>query len=365
MKRLFTILSLFIFSVTFAQNAQDYFPSDLGYVWFYKVNQLDSNNVPVEESSFWIRDSLSDITVCTDCNEAIILDAYGSEDIINYVPYMDTSLVKFQGSIASVYVDLTSLIDTLLFEDENFYNTLKALSGWYDLYHFNSAVGLEYQIFLKDTTIVVDDNEIPLRFEIKGARNSDETLETEIGSFNCKKFLITSTVYYLQSTPFGDIPIPLVTRENNVWIAPENWIVKEFAPTRTVDFSQIGGPTFTIPGTQKIIKTRPVGIDDETELPTKFVLRQNYPNPFNPTTTISYSIPSARSTVTAGTKFVVNVDLTVYNILGQKIATLLNENQAPGNYSVQFNAENLPSGIYFYTLRAGNFVETKKMILMK
>jgi hypothetical protein len=80
-----------------------------------------------------------------------------------------------------------------------------------------------------------------------------------------------------------------------------------------------------------------------------------------------YSIPSviARSTAMAGTQSVVNVALTVYNALGQKIATLVNKKQAAGNYTVRFDARDLPSGIYFYTLRAGDFVATKKMILMK
>ncbi len=104
-----------------------------------------------------------------------------------------------------------------------------------------------------------------------------------------------------------------------------------------------------------------IGVEDnETETVRAFKLNQNYPNPFNPTTTISYSIPN----VVTG-KQSVNVTLDVYNALGQKIATLVNKAQAPGNYSVQFNAENLPSGVYFYTLRASNFVTTKKMVLMK
>jgi hypothetical protein len=59
------------------------------------------------------------------------------------------------------------------------------------------------------------------------------------------------------------------------------------------------------------------------------------------------------------------VSLQVFNSLGQKVAVLVNKEQVPGNYTVQFNAKNLPSGVYFYTLRAGNFVATKKMILMK
>ncbi len=113
----------------------------------------------------------------------------------------------------------------------------------------------------------------------------------------------------------------------------------------------------------------PNAIEEVENFPTDFVLKQNYPNPFNPTTTISYSIPTpsviARSPAMAGTQSIVNVALTVYNALGQKIATLVNRAQAAGNYTVQFDATDLPSGVYFYTLRAGEFVATKKMILMK
>ncbi len=102
--------------------------------------------------------------------------------------------------------------------------------------------------------------------------------------------------------------------------------------------------------------------------PIKFELFPNYPNPFpvdarssTPTTTIKYSIPA----VGTAHELSLQTRLIVYDILGRKVATLVNKTQAPGNYSVQFNAENLPSGIYFYTLQAGSFVKTRKMILLK
>jgi hypothetical protein len=98
---------------------------------------------------------------------------------------------------------------------------------------------------------------------------------------------------------------------------------------------------------------------EEVTFPKNYNLSQNYPNPFNPTTTISYSIPTFRG------KQSLNVTLSVYNLLGQKVATLVNKAHAPGNYSVQFDASNLPSGVYFYRLRAGSFVATKKMVLLK
>ena len=101
-------------------------------------------------------------------------------------------------------------------------------------------------------------------------------------------------------------------------------------------------------------------------LPTKFELKQNYPNPFNPTTTIKYSIPSviARSGATRQSAGML-VQLKVYDMLGREVATLVNKEQTPGNYSVEFDASRLSSGVYFYALKAGEFAATKKMILMK
>jgi len=94
----------------------------------------------------------------------------------------------------------------------------------------------------------------------------------------------------------------------------------------------------------------------EVEIPfvNKFSLSQNYPNPFNPTTSLQYAIGSQQF-----------VTLKVYDLLGREIATLVNEEKPAGDYEVEFNAANLPSGIYFYQLKAGQFSETKKMILLK
>jgi polyhydroxybutyrate depolymerase len=111
----------------------------------------------------------------------------------------------------------------------------------------------------------------------------------------------------------------------------------------------------------------------EIAIPKNFVMSQNYPNPFNPTTTIKYSIPysfipnSVRdlSTQIPDQARNDNVILKVYDILGREVATLVNQKQKPGNYEVEWNAINQPSGVYFYQLQTGDFIETKKMILMK
>ena len=95
-------------------------------------------------------------------------------------------------------------------------------------------------------------------------------------------------------------------------------------------------------------------VEGENQLPTKFSLEQNFPNPFNPMTTIRYQIPELSF-----------VTLKVYDVIGNEVATLINEEKTVGNYQVEFDASSLSSGIYFYRLQAGEFVETKKMILMK
>jgi len=89
-------------------------------------------------------------------------------------------------------------------------------------------------------------------------------------------------------------------------------------------------------------------------VPDRFTLNQNYPNPFNPSTNISYEMPDAGF-----------VKLVVYNLLGKEIFSLVNQHQEPGVYTVQFNAADLPSGLYVYRLQAGNFVDMKKMLLVR
>lgn len=97
--------------------------------------------------------------------------------------------------------------------------------------------------------------------------------------------------------------------------------------------------------------------------PVQFILTQNYPNPFNPSTKIKYSIPTVGTGLSASGGL--TVTLKVYDILGNVISTLVNDEKSPGNYEVVFDAGDLPSGMYFYRLQSDNFSETKKMILLQ
>ena len=99
-----------------------------------------------------------------------------------------------------------------------------------------------------------------------------------------------------------------------------------------------------------------MGVEEEEDegLPTNIVLKQNYPNPFNPTTNIEFFIPESG-----------NLAIEIYNIIGQKVSTLINGNFAAGYHTVEFDGSNLASGIYIYSLRTEGHVISKKMQLIK
>jgi hypothetical protein len=119
-------------------------------------------------------------------------------------------------------------------------------------------------------------------------------------------------------------------------------------PNGTGDFTTLI-PSFASENLVEYIKS-----DDEPEIPEDFLLRQNYPNPFNPNTMINYQLSIAS-----------DVDLSIFNVLGQKVTTLVNEYQTAGDYFVEWDADMLAAGIYFYRLRAGNYQEIKKAIFIK
>lgn len=109
------------------------------------------------------------------------------------------------------------------------------------------------------------------------------------------------------------------------------------------------------PGMEGFFEANIIGITPiSNEVPNRFSLSQNYPNPFNPITDIKFDIAAAT-----------NVKLTVMNMLGQEVEVLVNQSLSAGTYKADWNASNYPSGVYFYKLEAGEFVDVKKMILVK
>ena len=119
--------------------------------------------------------------------------------------------------------------------------------------------------------------------------------------------------------------------------------------TFTIDMQAMSIKTFIVSSNRK------TGVSGEAiSQPMFFGLSQNYPNPFNPSTTISFSIPSKSF-----------VSLKIFDQLGREVSTIVSEEMSAGSYSRQWNAANLPSGVYFYRLQAGSFIETKKLILLR
>ncbi|RPI71044.1 MAG: T9SS C-terminal target domain-containing protein, partial [Ignavibacteriales bacterium] len=119
--------------------------------------------------------------------------------------------------------------------------------------------------------------------------------------------------------------------------------ITEIHETNNKGFNVLGAPS--IPSDM---------LTENNILPAEYALYQSYPNPFNPTTTIKYAIPISEI-----------VTIKVYDLLGSEISTLLNEYKSAGTYTLDFNGSSFASGVYFYQIEAGSFVETKKMILMK
>jgi hypothetical protein len=173
-----------------------------------------------------------------------------------------------------------------------------------------------------------------------------------MGDFNCKKFLLTTVVSYL---PLPFLPIPLYQLIDTSWIAPGNWIIKQVLPSSEINLSAIGLSIFILPGNMKeIIPALVTKIKEEDLLISDFNLYQNYPNPFNPNTNISWQSPIGSWQT-----------LKVYDVLGNEVATLVNEYKPAGNYEVEFDASRLTSGVYLYQMKTGSFIESRKMVLVK
>jgi hypothetical protein len=140
-----------------------------------------------------------------------------------------------------------------------------------------------------------------------------------------------------------------------------NWALQYTSTTAGVIYdmsrARTGSVIFAVKSNGTIVRYGPplTGITPIGNItPTQYNLSQNYPNPFNPTTKINFSLPKSGL-----------VTLKIYNILGQEVNTLMNEVKSAGVYSVDFNASNLASGIYFYAIKSGDFTDVKKMSLIK
>jgi len=351
------------FNAGFAQQASDYFPQKTGFMWNYELIPLDSLNDPIEALTFFRVDSFATSADYQGKLANIVLTKEGPSEAIHFLPYTDSLFYNFDGSEGYEYAQVGRLeiflavIDSILADSSfSFSDMFLSFEDWYSLYRFDADVNQEYTLFSVDTTIKINGADIPLRFEFIGTRLQDETLNTDIGTFDCKKFLIERGISFLIIPP---IAIPIAFVNDTIWIAADNWIVQSIIPTTEIDLSLFAGGIFFLPGLQSKIIDEITDVNDDYSVPVEFDLLQNFPNPFNPSTKIRFTIPN----VVSG--FGLRTTLVVFDILGNEIITLINEELPAGEYDFTFDASEFSSGIYFYMLKAGSFIITKKMVLIR
>jgi hypothetical protein len=173
--------------------------------------------------------------------------------------------------------------------------------------------------------------------------NSSEELNVT-GFYNINDIYTVNNSLPINIIPFGTEEISICFRpEEEGYFKDQLYIFSDTDTSRIAQVLFMGGRTDTIYSNVKY-----------EDILGEFSLKQNYPNPFNPTTNIKFRIAELGF-----------VSLKVYDVLGNEIATIINEEKSTGTYEVEFDGADLPSGIYFYTLSSSNFFTTKKMILLK
>ncbi len=229
---------------------------------------------------------------------------------IQFLPPVDTALI--QGGCTTPEFICKNLIST------NERDSISIEPGFNSYFYYLDSLG--YPIQLDNFYFIVIDSLDEFEYEVWFHPKSYPPFDPVLVEFD--------SLFYSEQNNFN---LQLIVKKQGIQIA-------EFTQPFHADFG--------------------LGVDDEEFLIEKFTLSQNYPNPFNSVTSIKYSVSSSEF-----------VTLKIYDILGNEVATLVNEEKQPGSYEVDFNTysiKHLPSsGIYFYQLKAGNYVETKKMILLK
>lgn len=224
----------------------------------------------------------------------------------------------------------------------------------------NSAVNGTPGIYGNSASIIKNNivwgNTSPSNTQISGATVTYCDVQNGFagaGNINADPMFADSSFFLLSTSPCvdkGDSSVvyndPLDPLNPTLALYPSRGTIRN-------DMGAYGGPL------RRVLTNQLIGIQQITgNVPKDFSLKQNYPNPFNPETKIIFDIP-------AGLGNNSNTLLKVYDILGKETASLVNQPLAPGKYEVSFNAVNLPSGVYFYSLSSGNYTAVKKMILLK
>jgi len=351
-KNVILYLILIISTVGLAQKStMDFFPEFIGYRWIYQNTPLDSNNMPLSDlTTFQVDSFVANNQLYENKMAKLIISKLDSQQAAT-----DSLYFSFEENDVWSYVQpalLSGFSDSL-----GIVNLLNSNAGWYDLFRFNT--GSAYTIFSKDTTLTLDTLVLPLRFAVKGKKSSDTDLTTGIGSFSCKRFVLTASVSYV-ANPY--IVIPLVQIPDTIYIAPGNWIVRQARTSQVIDLSQLAeltGNSFNIPkfylngSVSQIVDSIPqVGIqlsEKKSELKTA-----NYPNPFNNQTVIAFTIPQTKL-----------LKMKIYDITGRLIYSKNISDLVSGTHYEHLNMNYFSGGIYTYTIEADKQKVNGKLVLVK
>lgn len=225
-----------------------------------------------------------------------------------------------------------------IYEPNNSFETATLITdnSWYPAYEWRSI----------DSSMNVIGDEDYYYFVAPQAGSYSVTLNGWIPIYNWGADYDWLTVYDVNHNAVGANPLAWMMGTN-----PYNFNI----PSAGTYFLRLHcGGTSSIQGYQIKLTGALVDVEDTTPLPKEFSLSQNFPNPFNPTTTIQYSIPKNEY-----------VKIVLYNMLGKEVLTLVDKEMEAGSYDIKLTGNNLASGAYFYKMEAGNFIETKKLLLLK
>ncbi|MBI1806942.1 MAG: T9SS type A sorting domain-containing protein [Ignavibacteria bacterium] len=258
--------------------------------------------------------------------------------------YKPPTWIDDSGKVEMEVVEKNAIHDTLVW---------KIRQRWIVRHHFRTYgdgdIDTTYDI---DTAVTTNLHEL---------QSEQHALFTDC-NFDCYcRFNPYSCVFFFRCLDTGKVyRYQYVNKDGNVTVIGDYYPVASHHLTFRHNEGLLSDSLSTVGGTttQRIVNLLSSTIvpvkESEKVLPQVMRLFQNYPNPFNPNTSIEYQLPTA-----------VYVRIGIYNVLGEEIATLVNEKESPGSYTVQWDGGKCPSGIYFYKMNAGSFSETKKFLLLK
>jgi hypothetical protein len=357
--RYLTFLCLLISrGILFSQEAADFLPSSVGTSWTYHTIEALDDSV------------ISELTY----HDTLVTIESEDEYTVYRVNSLNTQYALYTSGGSLLY-DLTEIIGS------DFYGVEIDLDTRVDIARFTADVGSGWEIYQTEQTITLTDSllelvsstieiddEADIILTIRGERRANQNITVPVGALDAYIFdtlidldmVIYAYVFNIR------IPVPISILDDyriRTYYAEGKGVVSRVTDTYDVYLTNeslnLNEYLFTIAGSITTMTEFTDPVTSAPELPVyhaeSFDLNQNYPNPFNPMTLISFTLPSAGE-----------VSLTIFNVYGQEIARLIDDAVlTAGKHSIVFNAESLPSGVYFYRISSGSYTKTMRMILIR